>query len=39
MSNIPHDYEYYLKCMFGGVLACGTTHSGIAPIDIVKCRR
>lgn len=34
-----HDLSYYLKCMVGGVLACGVTHTGIVPIDIVKCRK
>jgi solute carrier family 25 (mitochondrial phosphate transporter), member 3 len=30
--------DYYLKCMFGGALACGVTHTAVAPIDIHKCR-
>ena len=34
-----HDLSYYLKCMMGGVLACGLTHTGIVPLDIVKCRK
>lgn len=34
-----HDLSYYGKCMLGGVLACGFTHTGIVPLDIVKCRK
>lgn len=34
-----HDLSYYLKCMGGGVLACGLTHCAVTPLDIVKCRR
>ena len=24
--------------MMGGILACGVTHAGICPLDLVKCR-
>lgn len=34
-----HDTSYYLKCMMGGVMACGATHAAICPLDIVKCRK
>jgi solute carrier family 25 (mitochondrial phosphate transporter), member 3 len=34
-----HDTSYYLKCMAGGVMACGATHALICPLDIVKCRK
>jgi len=34
-----HDMSYYLKCMMGGILACGVTHTVICPLDVVKCRR
>lgn len=34
---IPHDGSYYLKCLGGGVLACGTTHTAVCPLDVVKC--
>lgn len=34
---VPHTSEYYGKCMFGGVLSCGITHTGITPLDVVKC--
>ncbi len=33
-----HDFSYYIKCMIGGALACGLTHTAICPLDIVKCR-
>ena len=34
-----HTATYYCKCMIGGSLACGLTHCGINPLDIVKSRR
>jgi len=30
--------EYYLKCMVGGALSCGLTHTAVVPLDLVKCR-
>lgn len=39
MGAETHDVSYYLKCMVGGVLACGVTHTGIVPLDVVKCRK
>jgi len=29
--------SYYIKCMIGGVFACGLTHTAVVPLDIVKC--
>jgi solute carrier family 25 phosphate transporter 3 len=44
-TNPPHGYpyglhapEYYAKCMFGGVLACGLTHAAVVSLDVAKCR-
>ncbi|KAJ7115821.1 mitochondrial carrier domain-containing protein [Mycena epipterygia] len=34
---VPHDLNYYSKCMLGGALACGFTHAGITPLDVAKC--
>lgn len=34
-----HDASYYAKCMMGGILSCGITHTAIAPLDIIKCRK
>jgi len=34
---VPHDANYYAKCMLGGVLACGLTHAAITPLDVTKC--
>lgn len=31
--------KYYAACTFGGMLACGVTHWGVTPLDLVKCRR
>lgn len=33
-----HDASYYAKCMMGGVLSCGLTHTFVVPLDLVKCR-
>lgn len=33
-----HNTSYYGKCMIGGLLACGLTHTAVVPLDIVKCR-
>jgi solute carrier family 25 phosphate transporter 3 len=32
-----HDEKYYAKCMLGGVLSCGLTHTLVCPLDVVKC--
>eukprot|EP00921_Rhytidocystis_pertsovi_P000155 GHVQ01000315.1.p1 GENE.GHVQ01000315.1~~GHVQ01000315.1.p1 ORF type:complete len:332 (+),score=40.99 GHVQ01000315.1:137-1132(+) len=34
----PHDLSYYSKCMLGGVLSCGLTHTAVCPLDVTKCR-
>jgi len=39
MSGDSHNLSYYGKCMIGGALACGLTHTLIVPLDLVKCRR
>jgi len=39
MGNDKHDISYYMKCMIGGLLACGTTHTAIVSLDVVKCRK
>ncbi|GFE55646.1 mitochondrial phosphate carrier protein [Babesia ovis] len=33
-----HDVAYYAKCMFGGILSCGITHTLVVPLDVTKCR-
>jgi len=42
LSRKPHPHvhntTYYLKCMIGGVLSCGLTHTAVVPLDIVKCK-
>lgn len=30
--------QFYTYCAIGGALACGVTHAGITPLDVVKCR-
>ncbi|RKP03732.1 hypothetical protein CXG81DRAFT_9167 [Caulochytrium protostelioides] len=34
---VPHDTTFYAKCMLGGALACGVTHTLITPLDVTKC--
>ena len=34
-----HDASYYAKCMIGGMLACGLTHTAIVPLDVAKCKK
>ena len=38
MSDV-HDASYYGKCMIGGILACGLTHTAIVPLDVMKCKK
>jgi len=33
-----HNNLYYAKCMVGGILSCGLTHTAVVPLDIVKCK-
>ncbi|CAN0513955.1 unnamed protein product, partial [Scytosiphon promiscuus] len=38
LSHTPvHDNPYYFKCMLGGVLSCGLTHTAVTPLDVAKC--
>jgi hypothetical protein len=39
MPQDVHDMSYYQKCMIGGILSCGITHTLVCPLDIVKCRK
>lgn len=32
-----HDMKYYGKCMVGGMMACGLTHTAVVTLDLVKC--
>jgi solute carrier family 25 phosphate transporter 3 len=34
---VPHTTEYYIKCMGGGILSCGLTHTMVCPLDVAKC--
>lgn len=36
-NSYSHPFDYYIKCMVGGVFACGLTHTLVCPLDIVKC--
>jgi len=35
---VPHTWGYYAKCMIGGILSCGLTHTAVVPLDVVKCK-
>lgn len=30
--------KYFMLCGLGGILSCGTTHTMVVPLDLVKCR-
>lgn len=30
---------FYAAATFGGLMACGVTHTAVTPLDLVKCRR
>jgi solute carrier family 25 phosphate transporter 3 len=30
--------HYFALCGLGGILSCGTTHTFVVPLDLVKCR-
>jgi solute carrier family 25 phosphate transporter 3 len=36
-GKVPHTSDYYIKCLIGGALACGLTHTAVTPLDVVKC--
>lgn len=33
----PHNNDYYITCMGGGILSCGLTHLAVTPLDVAKC--
>ncbi|KAJ5463464.1 hypothetical protein N7475_008408 [Penicillium sp. IBT 31633x] len=35
----PGSLKYYAACTFGGMMACGLTHTAVTPLDLIKCRR
>ncbi|KAJ5120076.1 mitochondrial carrier [Penicillium atrosanguineum] len=35
----PWTSKYYAACIFGGMMACGLTHTAVTPLDLIKCRR
>lgn len=30
--------QFYLLCGLGGIISCGSTHTFVVPLDLVKCR-
>ncbi|VDN42467.1 unnamed protein product [Gongylonema pulchrum] len=38
-GEVPYgSAEFFALCGLGGILSCGTTHTAIVPLDLVKCR-
>jgi len=35
---VAHGSSYYGKCLIGGILSCGLTHTAVVPLDVVKCK-
>lgn len=33
-----HSNKFFILCAMGGVVSCGTTHTFVTPLDLVKCR-
>jgi solute carrier family 25 phosphate transporter 3 len=34
--DVPHTNSYYAKCVVGGIISCGLTHTAMTPLDVVK---
>lgn len=34
---VMYSKEFYTACTIGGILSCGLTHTGVTPMDVVKC--
>ncbi|XP_057820619.2 mitochondrial phosphate carrier protein 3, mitochondrial isoform X2 [Cryptomeria japonica] len=32
-----HAFDFYATCTLGGVISCGLTHTGVTPLDNIKC--
>ncbi|KAI2567475.1 SLC25A3 isoform 9 [Pan troglodytes] len=30
--------RFFILCGLGGIISCGTTHTALVPLDLVKCR-
>lgn len=30
-------FDFYAACILGGVFSCGLTHTGLTPLDLLKC--
>ncbi|VDM39298.1 unnamed protein product [Toxocara canis] len=38
-GEVPYgSLEFFAYCGLGGIISCGTTHTSIVPLDLVKCR-
>ncbi|KAJ8714771.1 hypothetical protein PYW07_002996 [Mythimna separata] len=33
-----HSNKFFILCGVGGMVACGTTHTFVTPLDLIKCR-
>lgn len=36
-SEPHHTNDYYMKCVMGGIISCGLTHTIVCPLDVAKC--
>ncbi|CAM6111982.1 unnamed protein product [Calypogeia fissa] len=34
---VMYSRDFYAACTIGGILSCGLTHTGVTPMDVVKC--
>jgi len=34
-----YSLKYYGLCAIAGILACGTTHTAVVTLDVIKCRK
>ncbi|VDK42127.1 unnamed protein product [Anisakis simplex] len=38
-GEVPYgSLQFFAYCGLGGIISCGTTHTSIVPLDLVKCR-
>lgn len=38
VSCAMYSNKFFILCAAGGMLACGTTHTFVTPLDLIKCR-
>jgi len=38
-KTVPYTNKFYGLCAVAGILACGTTHTALVTLDVLKCRK